>query len=104
MSEERIAQLKEILSQEPHNHIARYALGLEFSNAGQFDAAIAEFRALLIDHPTYVPAYQMMAQTMMRAGQNAGAREALNKGIEAASAIGNAHAQSEMQAMLDELG
>ena len=104
MSDERIAQLKEIISQEPHNHIARYALGLEFTNAGNFEAALSEFRALLVDHPTYVPAYQMMAQTMMRAGMTNEAREAVNKGIDAARAVGNAHAQSEMQAMLDELG
>ena len=104
MAEDRVSQLKEILAQDPKNQMARYALALEFANAGQLETAMLEFRQLLVDHPAYVPGYQMLAQTMMRAGLTNDARDTLRKGIEAAAASGNSHAQSEMQGMLDEIG
>jgi predicted Zn-dependent protease len=104
MSDERVLQLREILAQDPKNQMARYALALEFMNAGQLETAMLEFRQLLVDHPTYVPGHQMLAQAMMRAGLTDEARDALKKGIETARASGNSHAQSEMQGMLDEIG
>ncbi len=104
MSDDRVSQLKEILAHDPKNQMARYALALEFANAGQLETAMFEFRQLLVDHPTYVPGYQMLAQTMMRAGLSNDARDTLRKGIEAAVTAGNTHAQSEMQGMLDEIG
>jgi Tfp pilus assembly protein PilF len=104
MSDERVSQLKEILAQDAKNQMARYALALEFMNAGQFETAMLEFRQLLVDHPTYVPGHQMLAQTMMRAGLTGEARDVLKKGIETASASGNAKARDEMQGMLDEIG
>ena len=103
MSDDRVSQLKEILSQDPKNQMARYALALEFANAGQHETAILEFRQLLVDHPAYVPGYQMLAQTMTRAGLTDEARDLLKKGIEQASASGNAKARDEMQGMLDEI-
>ena len=104
MSDDRLSQLKEILAQDPKNQMARYALALELMNAGQLETAMMEFRQLLVDHPAYVPGYQMLAQAMMRAGMSPEARDTLKKGIETAAAAGNGHAQSEMQGMLDEIG
>ena len=104
MSEERVSLLKGILAQDPKNQMARYALALEFANAGQLETAMLEFRQLLVDHPAYVPGYQMLALTMMRAELVDEARATLKKGIETAVASGNSHAQSEMEGMLDELG
>ena len=103
MSDDRVSQLKEILSQDPKNQMARYALALEFANAGQNETAILEFRKLLVDHPAYVPAYQMLAQTLARARLTNDARDVLKKGIEQASTSGNAKARDEMQGMLDEI-
>lgn len=104
MAEDRVSQLQEILAEDPKNQMARYALALEFMNAGQLETAIFEFRRLLVDHPAYVPGYQMLAQAMTRAGLDNDARDTLRKGIDTAAAAGNSHAQSEMQGMLDELG
>src|ERR1043166_8985700 len=104
MADDRVSQLQEILAQDPKNQMARYALALEFMNAGQFETAILEFRKLLVDHPVYVPGYQMLAQTMMRAGLTDEARDILKKGIDTAGAGGNTKARDEMQGMLDELG
>jgi hypothetical protein len=45
----------------------------------------------------------MAAQTLVQAGRTAEAVERLKDGVGCAARSGNRHAQSEMQAMLDEL-
>jgi len=101
--ESRVAALTELLTANPNDAFARYALGLEYSGAGQTDAAIAEFQQLLASHPDYTNGYFMAAQTLARADRNDEARALLQRGIESARRTGNRHAQAEMQGMLDEL-
>lgn len=99
----RIDMLKEILSQTPTDTLARYALGMEYSGAGETDAAVNEFRTLLGHKPEYANAYFMAAQALAKAERKDEAKQWLRDGIAAAQRAGNRHAQSEMQAMLDEL-
>lgn len=101
---DRISQLREILAHAPGDKMARYALAMEYLSGGEMESAIGELAGLVSDHPDYVPAYQMLAQTLLRHGDETRAREVLEKGIRTAAASGNAHAQSEMQGMLDEMG
>jgi cytochrome c-type biogenesis protein CcmH/NrfG len=99
----RIEMLKEILSQSPTDTLARYALGMEYSGAGDVDAAVGEFRTLLEHKADYANAYFMAAQTLAKAERKDEAKQWLQNGIAAAQRAGNRHAQSEMQSMLDEL-
>jgi tetratricopeptide (TPR) repeat protein len=101
---DRIAMLTEILAGNPTDAFARYGLAMEHSKAGQTEAALAEFAKLLEQHPDYTPGYFMAAQTLAQAGRNDEARKMLQDGIAYALRTGNQHAQSEMQAMLEELG
>jgi tetratricopeptide (TPR) repeat protein len=101
--ESRIAALKEVLSANPDDAFARYALGLEYSGAGETDAALAEFQRLLASHPDYTNGYFMAAQTLARADRNDEARALLQQGIESARRTRNQHALAEMEGMLDEL-
>jgi cytochrome c-type biogenesis protein CcmH/NrfG len=78
---DRIAALNEILTENPKDAFARYGLAMEYSKQGDFDRALAEFSILLENHPEYTAGYFMAAQTLV-----------------------NLHAQSEMEAMLGELG
>jgi tetratricopeptide (TPR) repeat protein len=103
MSNERMEQLKGILEQDPRNTLARYALGMEYSSAGQTDAALAEFLKLLEVDDNYANAYFMGAQALQHAERNEECMDWLRKGIACAQKVGNRHAQSEMQAMLDEM-
>lgn len=100
---DKLATLKEILEQDPTNPLARYGLAMELAGQGQTDAAVAEFRRLLADHPDYTAGYFMEAQTLARAGRDSEAKQRLVDGIACARRTGNQHAQSEMQAMLDEM-
>ncbi len=101
--ESRVAALKEILATNPDDAFARYALGLEYSGAGEIDAALAEFRRLLAANPDYTNGYFMAAQTLVRADRNEEARALLQQGIECARRTRNQHAMSEMEGLLDEL-
>jgi tetratricopeptide (TPR) repeat protein len=101
---DKIAALTEILTIDPANAFARYGLAMEHNTQGNPDLALAEFTALIHHNPDYVPAYQMSAQTLAKLGRTSEAVTRLQTGITAAQRTNNAHAASEMQALLDDLG
>ena len=100
---DKIAMLNEILAQNPIDAFARYGLAMEYAGRGETEASLAEFARLLNDHPDYTAGYFMAAQTLAKAGRIDEAKLRLDEGIASARRTGNQHAQSEMQAMLDEL-
>jgi predicted Zn-dependent protease len=95
--------LTELLAQDPNNAFAHYGLAMEHSNAGAFDRALDEFAKLLAANPDYVAGYHMAAQTLVKAARPQEAKSMLEKGIASAKQKGNSHAESEMQAMLEEI-
>ncbi len=99
----RLATLKQVLVANPNDAFARYALGLEYANSGDTNAALAEFQQLLAAHPDYTNGYFMAAQTLVRADRGVEARTMLQQGIESARRTRNQHALAEMQGMLQEL-
>ncbi len=101
---DRIAMLTEVLAANPADAFARYGLAMEYSKAGQTDQALEEFKILLEKSPDYTPGYFMAAQTLATAGRTDEAKRMLVDGIASARRTGNQHAQSEMTAMLEELG
>jgi tetratricopeptide (TPR) repeat protein len=101
---DRTAMLSEILSQNPNDAFARYGLAMEYSNSGQIELALAEFGKLLAAHPDYTAGYFMAAQALAKAERAEEAKKMLADGIVSAKRTGNTHAQSEMEAMLAELG
>jgi len=100
---DRVAMLSELLSQEPNNAFARYGLAMEYSNSGELDRALEEFGKLLSANPDYTAGHFMAAQTLAKAGRAEEAKQMLVSGISSAQRKGDAHAESEMQAMLEEL-
>jgi predicted Zn-dependent protease len=101
---DRIAALNDILTQNPKDAFVRYGLAMEYSKQGDFDRALAEFSILLKANPDYTPGYFMAAQTLAKADRVVEAKSMLTDGIASARRTGNLHAQSEMEAMLAELG
>ena len=100
---DRVAALKQALEANPNDAFARYALGLEYSNTGDTEAALSEFQRLLAAHPDYTNGYFMAAQTLVRADRADEARKMLRNGVESARRTRNQHAMAEMEGMLDEL-
>ena len=101
---DKIAMLSEILRQNPGDAFARYGLAMAYAAEGRAEDALREFAETIARNPDYVPAYQMSAQEPQKAGRGDEASERLRAGLAACERSGNAHAASEMQAMLDELG
>jgi Tfp pilus assembly protein PilF len=101
---DRISALNDVLTQNPHDAFARYGLAMEYSKQGDLDRALAEFSILLEHHPDYTAGYFMAAQALTRAERTDEARKMLRDGVASARRTGNLHAQSEMEAMLAELG
>jgi predicted Zn-dependent protease len=101
---DRVAILTEILTQNPNDAFARYGLAMEYSNQGEVDRAMEEFAKLLSVHPDYTAGYFMAAQALARANRMDEAKKMLSDGIVSAKRTGNAHAQSEMEGMLADLG
>jgi tetratricopeptide (TPR) repeat protein len=99
----RIEMLNDILAQNPNDAFARYGLALEYSNQNETEKAMSEFGKLLSAHPDYTAGYFMAAQTLAKAERIDEAKRMLIDGIASARRTGNAHAQSEMSAMLSDL-
>jgi cytochrome c-type biogenesis protein CcmH/NrfG len=100
---DRAEMLAELLTQDPNNVLARYGLAMEYSNAGDFSRSLEEFQKLLTANPDYAAGYFMAAQTLVKAKRPEEAKKMLENGIAAAQRKGDNHAQSEMQAMLEEI-
>ena len=77
---------------------------MEYSKSGQIEQALEEYKTLIEKNPDYTPAYFMAAQMLASASRVDEAKRMLVDGISSARRPGNAHAQSEMTAMLEELG
>jgi|SRR5208337_181551 len=101
---DRIVMLTEILTANPEDAFARYGLAMEYSKAGQTDQALQEYKTLVEENPDYTPAYFMAAQMLATASRVEEAKRWLVDGISSARRTNNTHAQSEMTAMLEELG
>jgi predicted Zn-dependent protease len=100
---DKIALLTQILSQNPTDAFARYGLAMAYAAENNTDQALTEFSILILHNPDYVPAYQMSAQTLAKLNRPEEAIARLQEGLAAAQRTHNAHAASEMQALLDDL-
>lgn len=100
---DRIAMLQQFLEENPNDAFARYGLAMEYSKAGETNTALEHFAILLEANPDYTAGYFMAAQTLNNAGRVDEAKQRLRDGIASATRTGNAHARSEMEAMLEEL-
>jgi len=99
----RRRKLEEYVAQNPKDRFSRYGLALECLNEGDKAAADTQFRALIENHADYVPGLQMYAQMLAQEERHEEAKCVLAAGIAAATRAGNAHARSEMEALLAEL-
>ena len=104
MEKTRTELLEETLADSPDNTFVRYALAMELSNSSDPASAWLHFEYLLTRHPEYAAAYYQAGKFLAKQSRLDEARRVLAKGIEVTGRQGNLHAQSELQAALDELG
>jgi predicted Zn-dependent protease len=100
----RRQKLEEFLAENPNDAFTRYGIALDCFRQGDLAAADVHFKTLLQNNPDYVPAYQMYAQMLAQNERVEEAKSVLVRGVKCATRQGNAHARSEMEGQLSELG
>ncbi|HEX9614796.1 MAG TPA: tetratricopeptide repeat protein [Bacteroidota bacterium] len=103
MSQDRIAQLKEFLENDPDDPFTRYALALEYAGLGEIQIAISMLLEVIERNSAYVPAYQQLGYQYQKLDLRAEAQQVFRRGIDVAREQNDTHAQREMQDALDEL-
>ena len=103
MDETRVQALEEAIRRSPTESFPRYALALELSSSGRAAEAWPHFEYLLVNHPDYAATYYHAGMLLVKQGREPEARKVFERGIEVTVKQGNRHAQSELQAALNEL-
>jgi Tfp pilus assembly protein PilF len=104
MSSTRLEALKTMVAQQPAVSFLRYGLAMEYKNAGELEAAAAEFHALLQVDPDYSAGYFQGGQTLERLGKIEEARELYSTGVEVTTRKGDLHTRDEIRGALEMLG
>ncbi|MBX3166658.1 MAG: hypothetical protein KF760_04570 [Candidatus Eremiobacteraeota bacterium] len=102
MNEERIKTLQQLLKMDPTDVFSEFALGLEFLEAHP-ELAQRHFYLTLEKDDRYVAAYFQLGKLFFDQGNEKAATEWLEKGIQVAEEVGDAHAAGEMQDFLDQI-
>lgn len=85
----RLAQIEEMLRQEPGDAFLRYALALEYAKLGDKAQAISIIEKLLAEQPDYLGAYYQLGQLYEQTGQTGQALDIYKRGAALAQAQGN---------------
>ncbi|MBI4718900.1 MAG: tetratricopeptide repeat protein [Planctomycetes bacterium] len=100
----RREKLEALLQSSPDDPFLHFGLAMELAKEGDVASALARFdRVIELDHG-YAPAFYHKGSVLIASGRFDEARAVLRAGVQAARAAGNAHAESEMQALLDTAG
>lgn len=102
MSNPMIERFEAMLAGGMDSTALRFGLGNAY--LGEDPAAAARHLAAAVEQdPTYSAAWKLLGKALTAAGDEAGARDAYEKGIEAANARGDVQAAKEMQVFLKRL-
>lgn len=97
----RREKLEQLLEKEPKDAFLHFGLAMELVKEGQMDDALASFDRVFEIDPTDTAAYYHKGNTLIGLERSEEAKSVLEAGVAAAQKIGNAHALSEMQELLD---
>jgi predicted Zn-dependent protease len=99
----RIAQLEELLKQEPNDSFLQHALALEHIKIGNDAEAEELFTTLLKRNPGYVGSYYHLAKLLTRANKTQEAIKIYEAGMMQAKLAGDMHSHNELQGEYDDL-
>lgn len=96
----RLEQLEALLAAEPDDVFLNYSMAMELAKAQRFDESLARFARVIELDPNYIAAYSQQGKTLVQLGRRDEARQVLAAGIDRAKALGNRHAQDDMEQLL----
>jgi tetratricopeptide (TPR) repeat protein len=99
-----VEQIQALLKSDPDDVFLNFSLAMEWSSAGQFDAALKQFDRVLELDGDYVTAYFRKGDVLARMERTEDARTVLQAGIEAAGRVGDQHLQMKITERLNQLG
>lgn len=99
----RVADLEELVADEPDDVTARFMLGTELARLGEHAQAAEHFRAILARDADYTAAWRGLGRAQMALGDEAGARETFIRGLDVASRTHDYQSGREMEAFLHRL-
>jgi len=100
----RATALEALLAKGQDNALLRFSLGSEYLNAGDSGAAITHLERAVAQDPDYSAAWKLLGKAHAARGDDAGARQAWEQGIAAATRKGDKQAEKEMTVFLRRLG
>jgi Fe-S cluster biosynthesis and repair protein YggX len=103
-TDQRIAQFQKMATDDPNNELAHFSLGKVFAEAGDHRAAVDSYRRALALNQNISKVYQLLAQSLLKMGEEPAAIGALTAGVEVADRRGDLLPKNEMIAQLKELG
>ncbi|OZB60101.1 MAG: hypothetical protein B7X33_01900 [Lysobacterales bacterium 13-68-4] len=103
MNAGRIAALRDQCGGPRDGALLRFSLGSALLDAGDANAARAEFERATGFDPAYSAAWKLLGRACQQAGDAAAAAEAWRRGIAAAEARGDEQARKEMTVFLRRL-
>jgi tetratricopeptide (TPR) repeat protein len=93
-----------MLEKSPNDPFLLYGIAMEHKKAGDAARALEFLDRTIATDPGYCYAYYQQGQVREMAGDEAGARQAYEAGIGAATKKGDAHSRGELEAALELLG
>jgi len=100
----RIEMLQAFIAQKPRDPFPRYALALEYKNAGRLEDARATFAELMTVDPHYTATYLHAGNVLLALSRREEARSTYQAGIAEAVRAGDTHARGELEGALAALG
>ena len=102
-NQERLEMMEAMIAKGSEDPFVWYARAMELRSLERLDDALAAYDEVATKFPDYVPTYLMAAQVCEKLGREDEARRWCERGIEKAKAAGDAHAESELEAFLEEI-
>ena len=104
MSSPRLDAMRAMVAKNPNNALARFGLANEAMKAQLYEEAAEQLRIYLTSHDDEGKGYGRLADALLHLGRTEEAREALQRGVEAARRFGHPTMANEFEARLEELG
>lgn len=97
----RLQKLLDFLESEPNDPFLKYALATEYFNVKDYDKALQYYQDLVANHPDYVGTYYHLGKLYEITDRKENAIMTYRKGMEISRKVGDMHAFSELQGVLN---
>ena len=97
----RLQKLLNFLESEPNDPFLKYALATEYFNVKDFEKALEYYEDLILNHSDYVGTYYHLGKLYEILNRKEDAIRTYKNGMEVSRRVGNTHAYSELQGVLN---